>query len=58
MRVRDVNGYAIVKKSYWKQYGNNAFVERVCATLEQAQYECESLERCDGISFTIVKGGK
>ena len=57
MRVRDVDGYAIVKESYWNRYGRNAFVERVCGSLEQANYERDSLERCDRISFIVIKGG-
>lgn len=58
MRVRDTDGYAIVKSSYWDKYGNNAFVERICYDLDEARYVRNSLERCDGISFTIIKGGK
>ena len=58
MRARDTDGYAIVKSSYWNKYGVDTFVERICYDIEQARYERNSLERCDGISFTIIKGGK
>lgn len=58
MRVRDTDDYAIVKSSYWDKYGNNAFVERICYDLDEARYVRNSLERCDGIEFTIIKNGK
>ena len=58
MKVKDTNNYAIVKTSYWNKYGNDAFIERICWDIEQARYERNALERCDGISFTIIKGGK
>ena len=58
MRVKDTDNYCIVKRGYWERYGKNAFVERVCYSEEEARYVKNSLERCDGIDFVIIKGGK
>lgn len=47
-------GFAVVAESYWYQYKNNAYVDRVCATLDEAEYVRDSLERNDGMSFCII----
>lgn len=59
MRVRDDQiNYLVVVKRYWMQYGNMAYVDRVCFDLDEARYVRDSLERCDGMEFVIIKGGK
>lgn len=60
MRVRNVEKYyyLVVVAKYWYEYHEKAFVDRVCATLEEARYERESLEKNDEMSFLIIKGGK
>ena len=57
MRVKDSSGYLVVAKKYWNQYGMMAYVDRVCINLDEARYVRDSLERCDGMAFVIIKGG-
>lgn len=47
-------GYAIVVKRYWKQYGRNAFVDATESSIEAARYHRGSLERNDKMEFVIV----
>lgn len=47
-------GYAIVVKRYWKQYGRNAFVDATESSIEAARYYRGSLERNDKMEFVIV----
>lgn len=47
-------GYAIVIKRYWKQYGRNAFVDATESSIEAARYHRGSLERNDKMEFVIV----
>lgn len=47
-------GYAIVVKRYWKQYGRNAFVDATESSIEAARYRRSSLERNDKMEFVIV----
>lgn len=47
-------GYAIVVKRYWKQYGRNAFVDATESSIEAARYRRGSLERNDKMEFVIV----
>lgn len=47
-------GYAIVVKRYWKQYGRNAFVDATKSSIEAARYHRGSLERNDKMEFVIV----
>lgn len=47
-------GYAIVVKRYWKQYGRNAFVDAIESSIEAARYHRGSLERNDKMEFVIV----
>lgn len=47
-------GYAIVVKRYWKQYGRNAFVDATESSIEAARYHRGSLERNDKMEFIIV----
>jgi hypothetical protein len=47
-------GYAIVVKRYWKQYGKNAFVDATESSIEAARYHRGSLERNDKMEFVIV----
>jgi len=59
MRIKDViDKWCVVKRVYWERYGKRAFVERICDSEEEARYVKNSLERCDGIDFVIIKGGK
>ncbi|NCB03214.1 MAG: hypothetical protein EOM67_13830, partial [Spirochaetia bacterium] len=46
-------GYAIVAQSYYDNYANRAFVDRVVSTIEEARIVQASLERNDRMSFTI-----
>lgn len=52
------NKYLIILEKYWKKYGNNAYVDRVCCDLEEAEYVRDSLERNDRMNFVIVKDGR
>lgn len=47
-------GYAIVVKRYWKQYGRNAFVDATESSIEAARYHRGSLERNDKMDFVII----
>ena len=47
-------GYAIVVKRYWKQYGRNAFVDATESSIEAARYRRGSLERNDKMEFVII----
>ena len=47
-------GYAIVVKRHWKQYGKNAFVDATESSIEAARYHRGSLERNDKMEFVIV----
>lgn len=47
-------GYAIVVKRYWKQYGRNAFVDATESSIEAARYHRGSLERNDKMEFVII----
>lgn len=47
-------GYAIVVKRYWKQYGRNAFVDATEPSIEAARYRRGSLERNDKMEFVII----
>lgn len=47
-------GYAIVVKRYWQQYGKNAFVDATESSIEAARYHRGSLERNDKMEFVIV----
>lgn len=47
-------GYVIVVKRYWKQYGRNAFVDATESSIEAARYHRGSLERNDKMEFVIV----
>lgn len=47
-------GFAVVAESYWHQYKSSSYVDRVCATLDEAEYVRDSLERNDGMSFCII----
>lgn len=47
-------GYAIVIKRYWKQYGRNAFVDATESSIEAARYHRGSLERNDKMEFVII----
>lgn len=47
-------GYAIVVKRYWKQYGKNAFVDATESSIEAARYHRGSLERNDKMEFVII----
>lgn len=47
-------GYAIVVKRYWKQYGRNAFVDATESSIEAARYHRGSLERNNKMEFVIV----
>lgn len=47
-------GYAIVVKRYWKQYGRNAFVDATESSIEAARYHRGLLERNDKMEFVIV----
>jgi hypothetical protein len=47
-------GYAIIVKRYWKQYGRNAFVDATESSIEAARYHRGSLERNDKMEFVIV----
>ena len=60
MHVKEINNdaYLVVAAKYWDKYGMDAFVDRVCWDLEEAKYVRSSLERADGMSFVIIKGGK
>lgn len=56
MRVRDVEqGYIVVMTSWYKKYRQNAFVDRICATKEEAEYVKASLIKNDGKDFIIIK---
>lgn len=52
------NKYLIILEKYWNKYGNNAYIDRVCYDLEEAEYVRESLERNDRMNFVIVKDGR
>ena len=47
-------GYAIVVKRYWQQYGKNAFVDATESSIEAARYHRGSLERNDKMEFVII----
>lgn len=47
-------GYAIVVKRYWQQYGKNAFVDATESSIEAARYHRGSLERNDKMDFVII----
>lgn len=47
-------GYAIVVKRYWQQYGRNAFVDATESSLDAARYHRGSLERNDKMAFVII----
>lgn len=47
-------GYAIVVKRYWQQYGKNAFVDATESSIEAARYHRSSLERNDKMDFVII----
>lgn len=47
-------GYAIVVKRYWQQYGKNAFVDAIESSIEAARYHRGSLERNDKMDFVII----
>lgn len=47
-------GYAIVVKRYWKQYGRNAFVDATESSIEAARYHRGSLERNDKMDFVVI----
>lgn len=47
-------GYAIVVKRYWQQYGKNAFVNATESSIEAARYHRGSLERNDKMDFVII----
>lgn len=47
-------GYAIVVKRYWKQYGKNAFVDATESSIEAARYHRGSLEYNDKMEFVII----
>lgn len=47
-------GYAIVVKRYWQQYGKNAFVDATESSIETARYHRGSLERNDKMDFVII----
>lgn len=47
-------GYAIVVKRYWQQYGKNAFVDATESSIEAARYHRGSLERNDKMNFVII----
>lgn len=47
-------GYAIVVKRYWRQYGKNAFVDATESSIEAARYHRGSLERNDKMDFVII----
>ena len=47
-------GYAIVVKRYWQQYGRNAFVDATESSIDAARYRRGSLERNDKMAFVII----
>lgn len=47
-------GYAIVVKRYWQQYGKNAFVDATESSIEAARYHRGSLECNDKMDFVII----
>lgn len=47
-------GYAIVVKRYWQQYGKNAFVDATESSIDAARYHRGSLERNDKMDFVII----
>lgn len=47
-------GYAIVVKRYWQQYGRNAFVDATESNIDDARYRRGSLERNDKMAFVII----
>lgn len=56
MKVRNFkNGFCLVVAKYWYNYKNNAYVTRFYESLEEAEREIVSFERCDGIEYVIVE---
>ena len=56
MRVKDCkSGYLVILKLWWCKYGKNAFVDRVCGTMEEAEYVKASLEKNDRKEFIIYE---
>lgn len=47
-------GYAIVVKRYWQQYGRNAFVDATESSIDAARYHRGSLEHNDKMAFVII----
>jgi len=56
MRVKEFkSGYLVILKDWWCRYGKNAFVDRACATMEEAEYVRESLKKNDRKEFIIYE---
>ena len=55
MRVKNYeHGYVVILERYWKNYRQNAYIERWCATKEEAQYVKDSLEKADGLPYLVI----
>lgn len=49
--------YIVVRKDWWKRYGDNAFIEiqQQCGTLREAEYVKNSFERQEGKEYIIIE---